>query len=168
MAAVFATFALTSFVHTAGLLLDVAGLLSPRVSSLWRGLAGVTFGLFFMIAGSAHFDSKLSKRLYLPMLAFLPAWARPPVNTAAGVVEVVVGVGALSAVVVGSQRLAEGSALAAVAVLLGVFPANIFVALSSRAQLATGQSQSFAVMRLFIQLTFWAWASWPLLPQRAR
>jgi uncharacterized membrane protein len=165
MAAVFATFALTSFVHSVGIVLEAGGFLSTRVAEFWRLAAQVSFGAFFIIGGLAHFDPKLTTRLYIPMMPpFIPSRYRAAVNTAAGIAELSVGLASLGSAVMASKSGAAGSAATALAVLVAVFPANVYVALSRAAQAATGQPQGFAYTRLLIQLTFCLWAAWPLIP----
>jgi uncharacterized membrane protein len=165
MSTVFAIFAAASFFHTLGAFLDHSGHLSRGVSGWWRFSAQLTFGSFFVVAGLAHFDAKLSKRLYLPMLEFCPKSLRSSLNFAAGVVEVGVGAWVLGAALLSKQGVAS-AATAAICVLGAVFPANIYVAVSPAAQSATGQTQTFAVIRLLIQVTFCVWAGWPLLVAR--
>ena len=101
------------------------------------------------------------------MLAFLPLGLRAPVNMLAGVVECSVGVATLAAAALGSKRGAWTAAAAALGVLVAVFPANVYVAISSQARAATGQPLAFALVRLAIQATFCVWAAWPMLPLNA-
>jgi len=89
MASVFVAFALTSFVHTLGIILERNNLLSLLVALRWRTLAAITFGIFFVIAGFGHFDEKLTERLYLPMMPpFIPFSFRRFVNSLSGLLEI--------------------------------------------------------------------------------
>jgi len=164
MASVFVAFALTSFVHTTGIILERNNLLSLLVVLRWRTLAAITFGIFFVIAGLGHFDEKLTERLYLPMMPpFIPFSLRRFVNSLSGLLEITIGISSLIFAVMHNQRGLSYTALSALVVLLAIFPANIFVAMSPRVQEKTGQSQEFANIRLFIQITFALWAAWPLI-----
>lgn len=164
MSSIFVAFALTSFVHTIGILLERNNLLSLLVALRWRSLAAITFGIFFIIAGLGHFDEKLIERLYLPMMPpFIPFSLRRFVNSLSGIIEITIGIASFIFAMIHNQRGLSYTALAALFVLLAVFPANIYVALSPRVQEKTGQSQEFANIRLFIQITFALWAAWPLI-----
>jgi len=74
-----------------------------------------------------------------------------------------IGIASFIFAVMHNQRGLSYTALAALFVLIAVYPANVFVALSPRVQEKTGQSQESANIRLFIQVTFALWAAWPLI-----
>jgi uncharacterized membrane protein len=164
MASVFVGFALTSFVHTVGIILERNNLLPLAVSIRWRFLGAITFGIFFVIAGIAHFDGVLTEKLYLPMMPpFIPYNLRRFMNTLAGIIETIIGFASLIFAVTQSHQYLSYTALASLLVLFAVFPANIYVAMSPRTQNLIGHSQEFANVRLLIQVTFALWAAWPLL-----
>jgi uncharacterized membrane protein len=165
MASIFIGFAITSIIQTFGFILDRLGFLSLRASILWRSISSVLFGIFFCIAGLGHFDAELTKKLYLPMMPpFIPYQFHTFINTISGLVEIIVGLATLVFVVTGNKYGQEVTAIAALVVLLAVFPANINVALNPHLQKLIGHTQTFANVRLLIQVTFAIWASWPLFP----
>ena len=98
------------------------------------------------------------------MPPFIPYQLHNVINTISGLVEIIVGLATLVFVVTGNKYGQEVTAIAALVVLLAVFPANIYVAFNPQLQKLIGHSQTFADVRLLIQVTFAIWAAWPLFP----
>lgn len=116
-----------------------------RLRAVFRWLAA----LFFVVAGLNHFRQP---EIYLGMMPpFLP-WPEV-LNYISGVVEVLGGLGLLSA---STRRLAAWGLLA---LLVAVFPANIYVALEGRMP-GLDVSPLTLWLRLPFQFLFMAWVWW--------
>jgi len=122
-------------------------------SSLPRRLALLVLSPFFVVAGVNHF---LNPGFYLAMMPpYLPAHLE--IVYLSGVLEVLGGV----AVLVPRVRSSAGWAL--IALLVAVFPANLYMALNPG--LFPSMSPVVLYVRLPIQALFIAWAYWATRPE---
>ena len=113
-----------------------------------RGPLAVLLGLFFTIAGVAHF---LSPGFFD---AIVPPWLPPGERFwtyASGIAELVVGPMLLS------RRFRHGGALAAIVLLIAVYPANLYMTWDYRDH-SVGE-QVISWVRLPFQFLF-IWLAW--------
>ena len=108
-----------------------------------RNVSRYTIAVFMMAAGAAHFDPKMMDFYLSIMPQFLP-YKRELIYLS-GAVEILGG--ALS--LLNATKNIGGYLI--VATLLGVFPANIYMAVSEESQRAVGASQMQAYLRLPLQ-----------------
>jgi len=119
----------------------------------WRGLpapnapAAWGLGLLFLFTASGHFLQTQ------PMVQMLPPWvpAREPLVYATGVLEIVIGLAFFS----GRWRRMAG--LAAVAALVGFFPANIYAAFQHVPMGGHAWGPAYLLVRAPLQLVILAW-----------
>ncbi len=117
-------------------------------------------GLFFIIAGVAHF---VAPQLYDPMMPdWLPAATHRPLIYVSGLAELAGGIGIFT------TRYRRAAAWGLVALLLVIFPANLHVAMNPAAGEAFGPSQTVLWLRLPFQAMFIAWVWWTCLARGAR
>lgn len=119
----------------------------PPVAGRSRSWTAFLFGLFMVAAGVAHF---VRPEFYLRIM---PPWLpwHDELVFVSGVCEVVAGV----LVLIPRTRRAGG--LFAIAVLLGVFPANVWMALDASVWPEVPMWARWARLPLQALLILWAW-----------
>jgi len=111
-------------------------------------LARYAFAIFFVGAGFNHF---LQPDFYLQIMPpYLPAHA--VLNVVSGAAEIIIGV------LVAVPRTQRIGGWLAIALLLAVFPANIY--LFTHQELFPGVPPLLHLLRLPLQALFIAWAYW--------
>jgi uncharacterized membrane protein len=114
-----------------------------------RRIRPLGFAVFFVIAGINHF---VSPAFYLKIIPpYLPA--HEAINLVSGAAEVLIGLA------YAVPRLRLLGAVAAIALLLAVFPANIYV-FQHRAELFPNVPTILHALRLPLQAVFIGWAYW--------
>jgi uncharacterized membrane protein len=102
--------------------------------------------LLYISAGCNHFRNP---RLYLKIIP--PNLPNPKLlNNISGIAEIILGIGLLF------PLTSKGSAWGIIALLIAVFPANIYMLLNEKASL--GLSKTIRILRLPLQLVFIYWA----------
>ncbi len=135
--------------------LSVAGLAFGRTRSIsWRRSARHGLGIAFVAAGISHLVDPV------PFEQHLPGWvpAARAIILASGLAEIVLGVALVAA-----RRRAPATGLAAVGLLLGVFPANVYVAVAD-VDVDGLPGGIYPWVRLPLQGLFIAWAWWCTRP----
>ena len=128
---------------------------SASMCSWWRFVSRVSLA-YFMLAGAAlRLNKKLLHGLLLPIVP--PPLPAKACVYASGVFEAIFGVLLLI------PRMENTAAWAIIALLFAVFPANIYHAVSARAQQATGVGPPAVYFRIPIQAIFLNWAHWHTL-----
>lgn len=113
-----------------------------------KTLAAYGFGVFFVLAGINHFVMpELYKKIIPPALP-----AHDALNALSGIAEIIIGV------MVALPRTRVWGGWLAIALLIAVFPANLY--LYSNQALLTGVSPALHLLRLPMQALFIAWAYW--------
>ena len=128
------------------------------VTRLWRGwrrrpaaadAAAWGLGAVFLFAASGHFVQTG------PMVQMLPPWvpAREALVLATGVLEIAIGLALFT------RRWRDPAALAAIAVLVAFFPANVYAAFVQAPMGGHAWGPSYLLIRAPLQalLVFWAW-----------
>lgn len=112
-------------------------------------------GLLLLLGGLLHFAPPL-RATYMAMMP--PALPAPAAMLAlSGVAEAVVGAALL---VAPRGQPHEVAAWAAVATLVAIFPANVFMAVNAGSRTKIGVSRGAALARLPLQGTLLVWAHW--------
>ena len=114
-------------------------------------------GLLFLFTASGHFVQTG------PMVQMLPPWvpARETLVYATGVLEIVIGLGFFS------SRWRRASGWAAMAVLVGFFPANIYAALEHVPMGGHAWGPAYLLIRAPLQLAILGWI-WSLVLRHGR
>ena len=112
-----------------------------------RGFGAVVFGLFMIAAGVAHF---VSPDFYLRIMPPWLPWHEQLVAVS-GVCEIVAGVLVLA------PRTRRAGGLFSIAVLLGVFPANLWMAVDTSVWPEVPTWARWARLPLQFVLIWWAW-----------
>jgi uncharacterized membrane protein len=108
----------------------------------------ILMSIFYIVAGFNHFKNP---QFYLDMMPpYLPAHA--VLNMLAGVIEIILGIGLLF---VKSRR---ASAWGIIALLIAIFPANIYMYTNNISPGGTAVPEWAALLRLPFQLVFIGWA----------
>jgi len=116
----------------------------------WRAILRSLLAVFFVAAGANHFRDPA---FYLPALPSKLPWHQPLIDLS-GAAEILGGIGVL----VPRTRRAAGWGL--IALLIAVFPANVFMALRN-VQPPRGTVDKWVLwVRLPLQAVFIAWTWW--------
>jgi uncharacterized membrane protein len=147
---------LSGFATVAFLLCGPTSEDAGNVCATCKLFARYSLAVFFISGGICHFIPTMIRQLYLPIMPpFLPF--KKQLIYISGVMEAVAG---------GMMLVPEFTALGAqliLVILVLVYPANIYLALSPAAQRATGATPLLSWIRLPFQLLFAAWAYWFLV-----
>lgn len=109
------------------------------------------FGVLYILAGALHF---INPEFYLKIMPPYLPWHLPLIYLS-GIAEIVLGIGLLL------PKSREMAAWGVIALLILVFPANIYLAFSESAQEALGTSQfialwvRFPIQGLLIAIAWW-------------
>lgn len=108
----------------------------------------ILMSIFYILAGFNHFKNP---QLYLDMMPpYLPAHA--VLNMLSGVIEIILGIGLLF------EKYRRASAWGIIALLIAIFPANIYMYTNNISLGATAVPEWVALVRLPFQLVFIGWA----------
>jgi len=126
----------------------MCALLRSIADHAMQNVARYAFALFFVAAGVNHF---VMPELYLRIIPpYLPA--HDALNALSGVAEVLAGV------LIALPRTRQLGGLVAIAVLVAVFPANIYLYMHQ--EILPAVSPALHLLRLPLQALFIAWAYW--------
>ena len=135
--------------------MPAAPFVAPDRHSALRRRLRAGLGAFFIVAGLAHFAAP---HLYDPMMpSWLPAESHRPLIYLSGLAELAGGIGVFT------PRFRRPAAWGLIALLVGIFPANLHVALDPAAGEAFGFSRTALWLRLPFQGVFVAWVWWTCL-----
>ncbi|MGH9794790.1 MAG: DoxX family protein [Candidatus Acidiferrales bacterium] len=133
-------------------LLHLPALRSVPLFRTRRDKAAAAMAVMFFFTGSDHF---LNPQRYLPMMPpVLPPAAQPALIYISGFCELAGATGLLI------RRTRRWAAWGLIALLIAIFPANIYVALSRGSIAGLPSSAWYYWARLPIQFIFIAWAWW--------
>ena len=129
----------------------------------WRRASATGLAFFYWGAGWLHFDPRMD-RFFLAITPPWVPWKRAAIAVSGHAEILLSGLWAISQVppfeswraVVTERRVAWAS----IALLIAVFPANLYHAWSRKAQRDTRVSRGATLARLPVQLLFAAWAHW--------
>lgn len=114
-----------------------------------KNIARISLGLLFIVASSLHFLSDVELQIIPP---FLP-WRRAALYIT-GICEVLGGIGLLI------PRFQRSAAWGLVALLIAIFPANIYHAINNIQIKGIPNSRLYHRIRLPAQAVFIWWALW--------
>lgn len=118
-------------------------------STIVRCFSAYSLGVFFISAGANHFNAP---KFYLPLMPpFLPFHL--PLIYVSGVLEIIGGLACFYS----NPRFLNHTAWFLILLLLAVFPANIWLAVSEPSRIRFGATQQSSLIRLPMQLIFWLW-----------
>eukprot|EP00040_Diaphanoeca_grandis_P022120 m.118366 g.118366 ORF g.118366 m.118366 type:complete len:176 (+) comp28657_c0_seq1:212-739(+) len=133
---------------------------SGAVAQVTRVVSKYGLAAFMVMGASMRLDVKKVKKILLPIMPpFIPVVFHKPAIYIAGFVELVAGI----------YMALIDEALGAWVIfilLIGVYPANIYHAISPTAQKTTGIGPPAVYVRAVLQLVFLAWAYSHTLPLR--
>lgn len=119
---------------------------------IWKTIARFTMGILFILASTLHFTASETELKIIP--SFLPL--RQEVLYITGVLEFLGGVGLF----VPNRKVQRASAWGLVALLIGVFPANVYQAVAGIKLGGFMNSPIYLWGRLPFQAVFIGWALW--------
>ena len=145
-----------SVLHCLGFLLcEITSTLSGDICFYWRMASRVCLAAFMFGGAALRMNKKLVKHLLVPIVPPpLPAHACVYVS---GIAELVGGIVLLL------PRFERMGASIIMLLLISVFPANIYHAVSKQAQKLTRIGPPAVYVRVPIQFLFCGWARWHLL-----
>ncbi|GAC1398906.1 MAG: hypothetical protein NVS4B12_09440 [Ktedonobacteraceae bacterium] len=120
--------------------------------SLWKTIARLAMGLLFILASTLHFTASEAELKIIPL--FLPL--RREALYITGVLEFLGGVGLF----VPNRKIQRASALGLVALLVTIFPANVYQAVKNIQLGGFMNSPIYLWGRLPFQAVFIGWALW--------
>ena len=146
---------LAAALHCTGCFLCEDTQIAPSsICTNWKLLSRVSLTVFMAAAAALRLNAKAVENLLMPIVP-PPLPARVCVY-ASGVAELLGGLLLLVRPVHGAWLI--------IAILVAVFPANIYHALSSRAQKLTRIGAPAVYVRIPIQFLFFGWARWHTRP----
>ena len=119
---------------------------------LWKTLARFTMGILFILASSLHFTASEAELKIIP--PFLPF--RREALYITGVLEFLGGVGLF----VPNRKIQRAASWGLVALLVGIFPANVYQAVANVKLGGPMNSPIYLWGRLPFQAVFISWALW--------
>ena len=125
-----------------------------------RTLARWLLGLAFVTAGVPHFTRA---DIYLPMMPPYLPWPRELIFVS-GLFEILGGLGVLWP----TERIQRAAGLGLIALLVAVFPANLYMALNDVPMMGQHFPSAIRWGRLPLQLMLMAWAWWATRPPEIR
>lgn len=123
---------------------------------------GVSLGVLFALGGAAHFAPPLAP-MYAAMIPPVVPAPAALVVAVSGVLELVSGAALGATIVAGGGAATAPRRMAAwvvVGTLVGIFPANLYMALDAKCRKLIGVSRAAALVRLPLQWTLLVWAHW--------
>ncbi len=126
--------------------------------SLWKTIARLAMGIVFILASSLHFTASEAELKIIP--AFLPL--RREALYITGVLEFLGGVGLF----VPNRKIQRASAWGLVALLVAIFPANVYQSVANIRLGGFMNSPLYLWGRLPFQAVFIAWALWSTSGER--
>ena len=119
---------------------------------LWKTIARLTMGILFILASTLHFTASEAELKIIP--AFLPL--RREALYITGILEFLGGVGLF----VPNRKVQRASAWGLVALLVAIFPANVYQAVANVHLGGFMNSRLYLWGRLPFQAVFISWALW--------
>ena len=148
-----------SVIHSLGSLAcaDAAAWLTPEMQAcgMWRMTSRLSLAVFMVSAASMRFNKKLVKNLLEPIVP--PPLPAQLCVMLSGILE---GLGGILLLL---PSMEYWGGMLILAVLLAVFPANVYHAVSPTAQRLTRIGPPAVYFRLPIQVLFAYWARWHIL-----